>query len=422
MEVDQQTFIVGRTRLEPGQTLSPDLSTYEMLHALSTPWPCLSFDIIRDGLGEPRSSYPATMYAVAGTQADAARAKENSIMVLKISGLGRSARDESDSDSDSDDEEGEPVLESASIPMTSTTNRIRAHQTPAPDSSRAPTTLTATMTEAGTVLIHDITPHLRSFDEPGLQVTPAQHKPLSTLRMHKAEGYAVDWSPLIATGKLATGDNDGAIYVTTRTAGEGWATDSRALVGHAGSVEELQWSPAERNVFASAGSDGTVRVWDVRSKSRTAALAVQAGAGGVDVNVLSWNAQTSHLLASGDESGTWAVWDLRNWKPAAGTSRPTPVASFAWSKEQITSIEWHPTDDSVVAVAAGDDTLTLWDLAVEMDEEEQRGGGGEEGVPPQLLFVHYLPGVKEAHWHPQIPGVVVGTGEAGFNVFKTISV
>src|ERR1700742_1489780 len=41
MEVDQQTFIPGRHKLDPGQTLAPDLSTYEMLHTLEPTWPCL---------------------------------------------------------------------------------------------------------------------------------------------------------------------------------------------------------------------------------------------------------------------------------------------------------------------------------------------------------------------------------------------
>jgi ribosome assembly protein RRB1 len=278
------------------------------------------------------------------------------------------------------------------------------------------------MMESGQVLIHDVTPHLGSFDTPGTLITPQQNNPLSTLRMHKAEGYAIDWSPLVSTGKLLTGDNNGDIYVTTRTGGEGWATDSRPFTGHEGSVEELQWSPSERNVFASASSDGTIKVWDVRSKSRKAALSVQVS--NTDVNVMSWSHQTTHLLASGADDGVWAVWDLRQWKPntsSSAPSKPTPVASFNFHKEQITSVEWHPTDDSIVAVAAGDDTLTLWDLAVELDDEESKDTGGVTEVPPQLLFVHYMEKAKELHFHPQIPGCLVGTGEA-FNVFKTISV
>src|SRR5205814_143728 len=144
-------------------------------------------------------------------------------------------------------------------------------------------------------------------------LTPQNNKPISTLRMHKAEGYAVDWSPLIQQGKLLTGDNNGQIFVTTCTDGGGWVTDTRPMVGHTGSVEEVQWSPTERNVFTSASSDGTVKVWDVRSKSREAALSVNVS--DTDVNVLSWSRQTAHLLASGADDGMWAVWDLRQWKP-----------------------------------------------------------------------------------------------------------
>ena len=91
MEVDgeQNTFIVGRSKLEPGQTLAPDVTTYEMLHNLNTPWPCLSFDIIKDNLGDNRKAYPATMYTVAGTQAENARTNENQILVMKFSGLSK---------------------------------------------------------------------------------------------------------------------------------------------------------------------------------------------------------------------------------------------------------------------------------------------------------------------------------------------
>ncbi|KAI2469005.1 WD40 repeat-like protein [Annulohypoxylon bovei var. microspora] len=422
MDVDNGngTFIVGRNKLEAGQHLAPDLGTYEMLHNLSTPWPCLSFDIIRDGLGDNREkAYPAAMYTVAGTQAEGKREKENQLMVMKFSGLSRMQKEEDDSDSDDDDndEDAEPILESKSIPLTSTTNRIRSHQIPSQDSSKPPTTLTATMTESTNIFIHDVTPHLASFDNPGTLVTPQQNKPLSTIRAHKSEGYALDWSPMVPGGKLLTGDNDGLIYVTTRTDGGGWVTDMRAFQGHTNSVEEIQWSPQEASVFASASSDGTVRVWDVRSKSRKPAITVQVSS--TDVNVMSWSRLTTHLLATGADDGVWGVWDLRQWK--GGAQKPSPIASFGYHKEQITSIEWHPTDDSMVAVAAGDHKVTLWDLSVELDDEESKDTAGVKDMPPQLLFEHISEHAKEVHWHPQIPGTLVATGQE-FSVFRPIPV
>ena len=425
MEVDRETFIPGRDKLDAGQTLAPDLSTYEMLHTLEPTWPCLSFDILKDNLGDNRKSYPATVYSVAGTQAGQGRERENQILVMKLSGLSRNDQAgnlDSDSDDDDDDQETtDPILETKSIPLTSTTNRIRAHQTPQANSSSPPTTLTAAMQESGDVLIHDITPHLQAFDTPGYQLAPTASKPLCTIRAHKkTEGYALSWSPLIPAGKLLTGDTSGKIFATTRTEGGGFVTDTSPYTGHSGSVEELEWSPNERNVFASASSDGTVKIWDARSKSRTSAVSVQVS--NSDANVLSWSHLTPHLLASGHDDGTWSVWDLRQWKTPSSAASSTPVASFSFHKEQITSLEWHPTDDSIISVCSGDSTLTLWDLAVELDDEESRFTAGVEDVPPQLLFVHFMEGVKEAHWHPQCPGQVMATGGSGFGVFKTISV
>jgi ribosome assembly protein RRB1 len=443
MEIDsnEQTFIPGRSVLQPGQTLTPDPSTYEMLHTFSTPWPCLSFDVVRDNLGDNRKQYPRTLYAVAGSQAESSRSRDNELMILKLSSLSRMDRGNetgSESESESDDEEpssSEPILESKSIPLPSTTNRIRTfqpHSTIRSDLSQLPTTLTATTLENGQILIHDVTPHLQALSSPGYVLEPSASKPLSTLRMHKSEGYALDWAPASQhpLGRLLSGDNDGFIYSTQRTEGGGWVTDNRPLTGHTSSVEEIQWSPNEKNVFASASSDGSVKVWDVRSKSRKPAIDVKVSS--TDVNVMSWSRQTFHLLATGADDGEWAVWDLRQWKPQEGSPsaqlKPSPVANFKFHKKPITSLEWHPTDDSVVALACADNTVTLWDLAVELDDEEYgKEGGlglgeGVEKVPPQLLFIHHQEDGKELHWHPQMAGTVMVTGSSGFGIFKTISV
>jgi ribosome assembly protein RRB1 len=109
------------------------------------------------------------------------------------------------------------------------------------------------------------------------------------------------------------------------------------------------------------------------------------------------------------------------------SSQPAPVAHFTWHNKPITSIEWHPTDTSVLAASSADDSVSLWDLSVEADEEEAatkkiNESNGGIVVPPQLLFVHQgQKHIKEVHWHPQIPGMVCSTAADGFNVFKTIS-
>lgn len=95
---------------------------------------------------------------------------------------------------------------------------------------------------------------------------------------------------------------------------------------------------------------------------------------------------------------------------------------YSFHKEQITTLSWHPSDDSVLAVAVGDNTLTLWDLANEFDDGEGKNTADVKDVPAALLFVHYADTVKEVHWHLQQEGVVMSTGGGGFDVFRTISV
>jgi ribosome assembly protein RRB1 len=110
-----------------------------------------------------------------------------------------------------------------------------------------------------------------------------------------------------------------------------------------------------------------------------------------------------------------------------------PVAHFRWHKKPITSVEWAYDDENVLAVASEDNQVTLWDMSLEEDEEAEMvmlGKGAASAVPstrdprlaeipPQLLFIHAgQEDVKEAHFHKQLPGVVISTAADGFNIFK----
>lgn len=86
-----EVFIPGVHHLGKDEILEPDDSVYIMRHNMSVNWPCLSFDVLRDNLGDQRQRYPATAYIVAGTQADVA--KNNEISVYKMSSLQRTQRE-----------------------------------------------------------------------------------------------------------------------------------------------------------------------------------------------------------------------------------------------------------------------------------------------------------------------------------------
>lgn len=172
-------------------------------------------------------------------------------------------------------------------------------------------------------------------------------------------------------GLLATGDCKAGIHVWHAGEGGSWSVDAQPYKGHTASVEDIEWSPVEANVFLSSSCDSTMRVWDVRRKDG-AALCVHEGHD-FDVNVVSWNRRAdalasvhtrvlglspatcacatretperrvcrnvNYLVASGADDGTFRIWDLRTFSQSEA---PTPVAKFNWHKAAITSIEWSP--------------------------------------------------------------------------------
>jgi ribosome assembly protein RRB1 len=264
--------------------------------------------------------------------------------------------------------------------------------------------IVASMADTGNVHVFDLSNTLKSMMAKGPRQAPPS-RPCFSFSGHRSEGYAIDWSPA-AAGRLATGDCVGNIHVWHPN-GASWQVDASApYSGHSGSVEDLQWSPAEATVFASASADRTVRIWDTRDRSK-AQISVQAH--NADVNVISWNRSVGYLMASGSDDGSFKVWDLR------ALSKAAPLAQFSYHKGPITSVEWAPHDESVLAVSSADNQLTVWDLSVEADEIAE----ARPEFPPQLLFLHLgQKNIKELHFHSQIPGAIVSTAEDSFNIFK----
>uniref|UniRef100_A0A0C9RTU2 Glutamate-rich WD repeat-containing protein 1 n=2 Tax=Fopius arisanus TaxID=64838 RepID=A0A0C9RTU2_9HYME len=411
-ESKPEVYLPGRV-LEKGEELVVDMSAYRMLHQAQTGAPCLSFDVIKDDLGM-REDYPLSLYLVAGTQA--ARAHVNSLLVMRMTNLTRTKTDDDDDEEseESDDEDKEkdtPKMSVASIKHQGCVNRVRCTQV-------GEKTMIASWSELGKVSIYDLEEQIKAVNNPSsltaynkrVEKLEKGTEALFTFKGHLAEGFGIDWCPT-DPGNLATGDCRGNIHLWKISSGT-WHVDQRSYNSHAPhSVEDLQWSPSERNVLASCSVDKSIKIWDTRASPQSACMLTASDAHSADVNVISWNKKEPRFLVSGGDDGAVKIWDLRQF----GGNSNAAIATFKQHTAPVTTVEWHPEEATVFASGGADDQIAQWDLSVEIDQEEEPGDKELADLPPQLLFIHQgQSDVKELHWHPQIPGVLISTAHSRF--------
>jgi ribosome assembly protein RRB1 len=366
--------------------LEMDPAGYKMYHGLAGEWPSMTLDFIQDTWGDGRTRFPHQLLAVVGTCAPTPQ--QNSVQVWKLSDLAKIETEEDDEgafdeDDDSDsDVDCDPVLEHYSLNHYGCVNRLRVHKT-----------LVASWSETGKV-------HLYNIDVEGLCqesiVIPSNKKAMFIYSGHSTEGYGMDFSK---EGTLATGDNNGDVHIWTM----GEKFSATPMYTSDNSVEDIQWSPTEATVLAAAESGGCVKIYDTRAPKRSM---LTQKISETDVNGVAWNKLVTNLLATGCDDGKFEVWDLRKF------SEKQALARFTSHKTPISSLQWHPTDESMLVVS--DDVGSfVYDLSVEADDTV-----GSSEIPPQLLFVHSgSPQTKEVRWHPQISSCLMSTAVNGFSVF-----
>ena len=145
-----------------------------------------------------------------------------------------------------------------------------------------------------------------------------------------------------------------------------------------------------------------------------------------DVNVISWNSTSKFLLASGDDKGEFRIWDLRMLANASNQQKSKNVefdsiTRIRWHTDAITSLQFEPREESVLAVTSADNKMTLWDFSVEVDESEKLEKNEEIDIeiPPQMMFLHQgQNNMKELRFHPQYATVIMTTAEDSFNIFR----
>jgi len=282
----------------------------------------------------------------------------------------KKSKDVTDSDEDDSYEEDEDEDEDEDEYPTS-------HEIVFKTQERAVTTITVdaagsrmiTGSTDCTIKIHDfasMTPTtLRAFKS----VDPTASKASANTETHPI--HVAEFNPnspsrvlvISATPQARILSRDGDV-ITEFQKGDMYLRDMNMTKGHVSEITGGTWHPTNWDLFVTAGTDSTLRIWDVNSKMRQKTVIVhksrQAGSAGRSrMTAVAWGSQVEGgncLLVAAALDGS-----LMLWSGDGPYNRPSAEIKDAHAGGTWTSGVDISPDGRLVITRGGDDTVKLWD-------------------------------------------------------------
>lgn len=176
------------------------------------------------------------------------------------------------------------------------------------------------------------------------------------------------WTPGTAGGRyplglLAGGMENGKIHIWNPEAVMKGSESSSLIASfsqHAsGPVKALQFNGLNDLQLATGGSDGKVVIFHLdQLPNGNPLVPCETKQQTAQVTAVAWNTQVAHIVASAAADGTVAVWDLKGRKIWCELRAETAGMAVA-------DIAWNPTEGLHLLTASADDRnpiIKLWDL------------------------------------------------------------
>ena len=148
---------------------------------------------------------------------------------------------------------------------------------------------------------------------------------------------------------LLTGSDDGSLAVRdarSETAGAAFVVGAK--------VEDAAWDPASPFTVAAAGEDGTVVAYDIRTNAQP--LWTLAAHGGAGVPAVAFSEAYRGLFATAGVDGNVKLWDATK-----ASAPPEPIATKALGVGQIYALAFDSQEGALIAAGGQGGTLALWD-------------------------------------------------------------
>ncbi|OTB20215.1 hypothetical protein K445DRAFT_51242 [Daldinia sp. EC12] len=281
------------------------------------------------------------------------------------------SKNKSDNDSDSDDDDSSDDSDDEDEYPTSHEMVIKTHD-------RAVTTLS--LDPAGgrlisgsidcTVKLHDLSSLTPTTIRAFRSVDPYETKP-SSASTESHPIHHVEFNPLAGglflcisahpQAKILSRDGD---VVTEFVKGDMYLRDMNNTKGHVSEVTTGTWHPTDRNLCVTAGTDSTLRIWDINNKRSQKEVIVfkskAAGAAGrTRMTAVAWGSPAqggNNVLISAALDGTLVMWSGNGPFTCPAAEIREAHKPNTWTGGIDIS-----SDGRMVVTRGGDNLIKLWD-------------------------------------------------------------
>jgi WD40 repeat protein len=130
---------------------------------------------------------------------------------------------------------------------------------------------------------------------------------------------------------------------------------------HRRTIRSVRISPSGR-LLATASFDGTTGLWSILKQPHDtledSCLATLEGHEN-EVKGIAWSPSGALLATCGRDKSVW-IWEVIDESSTGGDPDFECIAVLQEHSQDVKCVEWHPTDEDLLASASYDDTIKLW--------------------------------------------------------------
>lgn len=224
-------------------------------------------------------------------------------------------------------------------------------------------------------------------------------RPDIQLKGHRKEGVALQWSE-VDEHLLASGSEDmnvcywdvEANFDDAGASGHESLAPIHVFSGHTEGVQDVSWHGTHNYIFASAGDDKRLILWD----TRTCRAAQKVEVHRAEVNGCAFHPRATYQIATCSNDKTTRLWDLRSFQK--------PVHECIYHTELVTRVQWSDFSDTVLATCSNDRQVCIWDMARTENNPATNPAALDDSklCPPELVFSHqaHISPVSDVTWSP----------------------